>query len=136
VQGLVYTDNIEDVPTSQPTDDGILDQVCSVELDFLFDYDNLSIIPKLRAKFSKLLRCLLILSSNDDQQGDGESSSGGLLYERKKRIAQEAWKRRRILALLAQEGAQTSPSNDIGKSSPEEVGIVIDSGIGLSITID
>ena len=81
----MYNDNMEDVPTSQPTDDGILDQVCSVELDFLFDYDNLSIIPKLRAKFSKLLRCLLILSSNDDQQGDGESSSGGLLYERKKR---------------------------------------------------
>ena len=110
--------------------------MCSVELDFLFDYDNLSIIPKLRAKLSKLLRCLLILSSNDDQQGDGESSSGGLLYERKKRIAQEAWKRRRLLALLAQEGAQTSLSNDIGKYSPEEVGIVIDSGSGLSITID
>ena len=36
VQGLVYEDNIEDVPTSQPTDYGILDQVCSVALDFLF----------------------------------------------------------------------------------------------------
>jgi len=35
VQGLVYKDNIEDVPTSQPTDNGILDQVCSLALDFL-----------------------------------------------------------------------------------------------------
>jgi hypothetical protein len=126
---------MEDVPTSQPTDDGILDQVCSVELHFLFDYDNLSIIPKLRAKFSKLLRFLLILSRNDDQQGDGESSSGGLLYERKKRTAQEVWKRHRLLVLFAQQGAQTLPSNDVGKSS-QEVGIIINSGIGLSITID
>jgi hypothetical protein len=126
---------MEDVPTSQPTDDGILDQVCSVELHFLFDYDNLSIIPKLRAKFSKLLRFLLILSRNDDQQGDGESSSGGLLYERKKRTAQEVCKRHRLLVLFAQQGAQTLPSNDVGKSS-QEVGIIINSGIGLSITID
>jgi hypothetical protein len=116
VQGLVYNDHIEDVSTSQPTHDGILDQVCSLALDFLFDFDNLSIIlRKSRTKFSKLLRCFLILNSNDDQQGDGESSSGGLPYERKKRIAQEAWKRNRLLALLAQEGAQTSPSNNIGK---------------------
>jgi hypothetical protein len=35
-EGLVYTDHITDVPTSQPTDYGILDQVCSVALDFLF----------------------------------------------------------------------------------------------------
>jgi hypothetical protein len=150
----MYNDNIEDVPTSQPTDDGILDQVCSVALHFLFDYDNLSIIPKLRTKFSKLLRFLLILigmfrpirldhtnclqvaiktqssdiSRNGDQQGDDESSIGDLLYECKKRIAQEAWTRYRLLVLFAQEGAQTSPSNDVGKSS-QEVGIVINSGI-------
>ena len=62
VQGLVYKDKIEDAPISQPTDDGLLDQVCSAALDFHFSYDNLSIIlPKLRTKYSKLLRCFLIL---------------------------------------------------------------------------
>jgi hypothetical protein len=30
VQGLVYADHMEDVPTSQPTACGMLDQVCSV----------------------------------------------------------------------------------------------------------